>query len=92
MGWPDTGRTSRRAPAPQDTILPVVAQHFDSLWVFDHLYGFDDPTYPYLESWTTLTWLAARFPLPRLQLGTLVLGVGCGSRRCWRKWPRPSRP
>ncbi len=30
--------------AQQADILPVVAEHFDSLWVFDHFYGFDRPT------------------------------------------------
>ncbi|UCC87721.1 MAG: TIGR03560 family F420-dependent LLM class oxidoreductase [Anaerolineales bacterium] len=60
--------------AQQAQILPVVAEHFDSVWVFDHFYGFDRRTDPYLECWTTLTWLAARFP--RLQVGTLVMGVG----------------
>jgi alkanesulfonate monooxygenase SsuD/methylene tetrahydromethanopterin reductase-like flavin-dependent oxidoreductase (luciferase family) len=73
MGWPDTG-TVPAVLLHQETLLPMVARHFDSLWVFDHLYGFGEPSYPYLESWTTLTWLAARFP--ELQLGTLVLGVG----------------
>jgi alkanesulfonate monooxygenase SsuD/methylene tetrahydromethanopterin reductase-like flavin-dependent oxidoreductase (luciferase family) len=58
----------------QAEILPVVAEHFDSVWVFDHFYGFDQRTDPYLECWTTLTWLAARFP--KLQVGNLVMGVG----------------
>ena len=61
-------------------VLPVVAKHFDSLWVVDHLYAsglkpnvpnFKDkgdtgpipqPSDPWLEGWTTMTWLAARFP------------------------------
>jgi len=73
MGWPDTG-TVPAVLLHQETLLPVVAQYFDSIWVFDNLYGFGEPGYPYLESWTTLTWLAARFP--EMQLGTLVLGVG----------------
>lgn len=58
----------------QSEILPAVAEHFDSVWVFDHFYGFDKRTDPYLESWTSLTWLAARFPV--LKVGTIVLGVG----------------
>ena len=58
----------------QAKILPVVAGHFDSVWVFDHFYGFDPRTDPYLECWTTLTWLAARYP--GLRVGTLVMGVG----------------
>ena len=43
-------------------ILPTALQHFDSLWIADHFYGFDSPTDPFMEAWTTLTWLAARFP------------------------------
>ena len=43
-------------------ILPTAMQHFDSLWVADHFYGFDAKTDPFLEAWTTLTWLAAKFP------------------------------
>ena len=60
--------------AQQEQVLPVVAEYFDSAWVFDHFYGFEKPTDPYLEAWTTLTWLAARYP--KLQVGTLVMGVG----------------
>jgi alkanesulfonate monooxygenase SsuD/methylene tetrahydromethanopterin reductase-like flavin-dependent oxidoreductase (luciferase family) len=58
----------------QDKILPAVVRHFDSLWVPDHFYAFDDPTRPWLECWTALTWLAARFP--DIRLGPIVLGVG----------------
>jgi alkanesulfonate monooxygenase SsuD/methylene tetrahydromethanopterin reductase-like flavin-dependent oxidoreductase (luciferase family) len=54
-----------------DAVLPVVAEHFDSVWAADHLYGFDRRDDPYLECWTTLTWLAARFPT--LTVGALVL-------------------
>ena len=41
-------------------ILPTALPHFDSLWLADHFYGFDRRTDPFLEAWTTLTWLAAR--------------------------------
>ena len=41
-------------------ILPTALPHFDSLWLADHFYGFDTPTDPFMEAWTTLTWLAAR--------------------------------
>lgn len=58
----------------QAEILPAVAEHFDSLWVFDHFYGFGDREASYLENWTTLTWLAAHFPA--LKVGSIVLGVG----------------
>jgi alkanesulfonate monooxygenase SsuD/methylene tetrahydromethanopterin reductase-like flavin-dependent oxidoreductase (luciferase family) len=56
------------------TILPVVADHFDSVWVADHLYPFDDHAGTWMECWTLLTWLAARYP--RLLVGPIVLGVG----------------
>jgi alkanesulfonate monooxygenase SsuD/methylene tetrahydromethanopterin reductase-like flavin-dependent oxidoreductase (luciferase family) len=55
-------------------ILPVATAHFDSLWVADHFYGFDAKTDPFLEAWTTLTWLAAKFP--NVLLCHHVLGHG----------------
>ena len=54
-----------------DQVLPVVAQHFDTVWAADHFYGFDRIDDPYLECWTTLTWLAATFPT--LKVGGLVM-------------------
>ena len=36
-------------------ILPTALQHFDSLWIADHFYGFDAKTDPFMEAWTTLT-------------------------------------
>jgi alkanesulfonate monooxygenase SsuD/methylene tetrahydromethanopterin reductase-like flavin-dependent oxidoreductase (luciferase family) len=59
----------------QDTgILPTALPHFDSLWLADHFYGMDAPTDPFMEAWTTLTWLAARHD--RVELCHHVLGVG----------------
>lgn len=55
-------------------ILPTALPHFDSLWIADHFYGFDAKTDPFLEAWTTLTWLAARHP--NVQLCHHVLGQG----------------
>jgi len=55
-------------------ILPMALPHFDSVWVCDHFYGFDRRTDPFLEGWTALTWLAARFP--NVLVGHHVLGVG----------------
>jgi len=61
--------------AYQDTaILPTALPHFDSLWLADHFYGMDTPTDPFLEAFTTLTWLAARHD--DVQLCHHVLGVG----------------
>jgi alkanesulfonate monooxygenase SsuD/methylene tetrahydromethanopterin reductase-like flavin-dependent oxidoreductase (luciferase family) len=58
----------------EKNILPTALQHFDSLWVADHFYGFDAKTDPFLEAWTTLTWLAAKFP--KVLLCHHVLGHG----------------
>lgn len=80
FGWlsPVIGnRWSDQVPiaAYQDTeILPTALPHFDSLWIADHFYGFDEKTDPFLEAWTTLTWLAARHP--SVELCHHVLGVG----------------
>lgn len=58
----------------QSHVLPEALPHFDSLWVADHFYGFDARTDPFMEAWTTLTWLAAKFD--RVELCHHVLGVG----------------
>ena len=55
-------------------VLPVVARHFDSIWVQDHFYAFRDPSDSWLECWTALTWLAARYP--GVSVGPIVMGVG----------------
>ena len=56
------------------TILPTVNDQFDSMWIADHFYGFDAKTDPFVEAWTSLTWLAAKFP--DVQLCHHVLGHG----------------
>ena len=55
-------------------ILPTVTKYFDSIWIADHFYGFDAKTDPFMEAWTTLTWLAAKFD--DVELCHHVLGVG----------------
>jgi len=55
-------------------ILPTATRHFDTLWIADHFYGFDAKTDPFMEAWTTLTWLAAKFP--DVDLCHHVLGHG----------------
>src|ERR1700728_62755 len=46
----------------QEHIFPSVLAHFDSVWIADHFYGFDERKEEgFLEAWTTLTWIAARF-------------------------------
>ena len=42
----------------------AVARHaeatgWDGVWIADHFYGFDAKTDPFMEAWTTLTWIAA---------------------------------
>ena len=58
----------------QDHVLPEALPHFDSLWIADHFYGFDARTDPFMEAWTVLTWLAARFD--DVTLCHHVLGCG----------------
>ena len=53
--------------------LDLAATSFDSLWVSDHLNYADEFR---LECWTLLTWIAARYPGPKL--GTIVM---CNSFR-----------
>lgn len=55
-------------------ILPTAVRSFDSIWIADHFYGFDARTDPFMEAWTTLTWLAATFP--DVDLCHHVLGHG----------------
>jgi alkanesulfonate monooxygenase SsuD/methylene tetrahydromethanopterin reductase-like flavin-dependent oxidoreductase (luciferase family) len=57
-----------------NNILPTALPHFDSLWIADHFYGFDAKTDPFMEAWTTLTWLAARYD--NVELCHHVLGHG----------------
>ena len=55
-------------------ILPTAFRHFDCVWLADHFYGFANEDDPFLESWTTMTWLAAKFPA--VKLCHHVLGQG----------------
>jgi alkanesulfonate monooxygenase SsuD/methylene tetrahydromethanopterin reductase-like flavin-dependent oxidoreductase (luciferase family) len=55
-------------------ILPTAVDHFDCLWIADHFYGFDAKTDPFMEGWTTLTWLAGKFD--NIELCHHVLGHG----------------
>lgn len=58
----------------EKNILPTAVKYFDSLWIADHFYGFDAKSDPFMEAWTTLTWLAAKFD--DIALCHHVLGVG----------------
>ncbi|MCU0513765.1 MAG: LLM class flavin-dependent oxidoreductase, partial [Anaerolineae bacterium] len=54
-----------------DTALPRLAGTFTSLWMTDHFFWDDLPTY---EAWTVISYLAARYPA--FQIGPIVLGQG----------------
>ena len=54
-----------------DTIVPKLFPRFDSLWMTDHFFWGDNPTY---EAWTVISYLATRYP--DHQVGSVVLGQG----------------
>ncbi|MCA9913577.1 MAG: LLM class flavin-dependent oxidoreductase [Anaerolineae bacterium] len=69
--------TGSRPGQPTNFIQPLrqhaaeFSTHFHSLWMTDHFFWGDTPTY---EAWTTITYLAAT--LPEFHIGSLVLGQG----------------
>jgi hypothetical protein len=67
----------------EKNILPTALPFFDSLWIADHFYGMDTHTDPFMEAWTTLTWLAAKFP--DVMLCHHVLGSGLSQPSTHRK-------
>jgi alkanesulfonate monooxygenase SsuD/methylene tetrahydromethanopterin reductase-like flavin-dependent oxidoreductase (luciferase family) len=54
---------------PIEQSLPRLGPRFRSLWMTDHFFWNDEPTY---EAWTVLAYAAARFP--GVQVGPMVLG------------------
>jgi alkanesulfonate monooxygenase SsuD/methylene tetrahydromethanopterin reductase-like flavin-dependent oxidoreductase (luciferase family) len=54
-----------------EAFLPELAGHFKSLWMTDHFFWDDNPTY---EAWTTIAYMAARWP--QFKIGPMVLGQG----------------
>jgi alkanesulfonate monooxygenase SsuD/methylene tetrahydromethanopterin reductase-like flavin-dependent oxidoreductase (luciferase family) len=52
-----------------DSVIPQLQHHFDSLWMTDHFFWDDDPTY---EAWTAIVYMATRYP--RWKVGSIVLG------------------
>jgi alkanesulfonate monooxygenase SsuD/methylene tetrahydromethanopterin reductase-like flavin-dependent oxidoreductase (luciferase family) len=52
-----------------DQLAPRLEGHFKSLWMTDHLFWNEDFAY---EVWTTLSFLAARFP--KFDIGPMVMG------------------
>jgi alkanesulfonate monooxygenase SsuD/methylene tetrahydromethanopterin reductase-like flavin-dependent oxidoreductase (luciferase family) len=56
------------------SVLDVIHPHFDSAWEADHFIpwaGFQDPTTDTLEAWTTIAYLAGRYP--EIKFGNIVL-------------------
>jgi alkanesulfonate monooxygenase SsuD/methylene tetrahydromethanopterin reductase-like flavin-dependent oxidoreductase (luciferase family) len=54
-----------------DLTLADLIGYFDSLWMTDHFFWGNAPTY---EAWTVLAYLAARWP--QMDVGPMVLGQG----------------
>ncbi len=52
-----------------DESLPLLEKDYESLWISDHFFWNDIPT---MEAWTTLTYMAARWP--QFKIGPIVLG------------------
>lgn len=52
-----------------DTLLPDLENDFKSLWMTDHFFWDDEPTY---EAWTVIAFAAARYP--QFEIGPVVLG------------------
>lgn len=52
-----------------DETLPALEGHFSSLWMTDHFFWDDEPTF---EAWTVLAYMAARWP--QFKIGPMVLG------------------
>lgn len=52
-----------------DSTLPHLEGHFKSLWMTDHFFWDDNPTY---EAWTVIAFVAARWP--QFDIGPMVLG------------------
>ena len=52
-----------------EATLPKLEKYFKSLWMTDHFFWDDDPTF---EAWTVIAYLAARWP--QFDIGPMVLG------------------
>ncbi len=68
VAGPPKGQISRWVD-DLDASLPGLAGHFDALWMTDHFFWEDAPTY---EAWTAMTYAAARWPA--FKVGSIVLG------------------
>jgi len=52
-----------------DELAPMIQPYFKGLWMTDHFFWEDDPTF---EAWTVLAFVAARYP--QFEIGPVVLG------------------
>jgi alkanesulfonate monooxygenase SsuD/methylene tetrahydromethanopterin reductase-like flavin-dependent oxidoreductase (luciferase family) len=60
-------------PEVRDAAVAAEAEGFDGVWLYDHLAGSVHGQARVLESWTTLTGIAAT--VPRIAIGPMVLNV-----------------
>jgi hypothetical protein len=67
---PPAGQTARWL-RDLDVIVPRLAGYFRGLWMTDHFFWEEAPTY---EAWTVLSVLADRYPT--FEIGPIVLGQG----------------
>ena len=65
---PDKGKIEQWAQN-LDELVPVLRPYIDSLWMTDHFFWQDNPTY---EAWTVMTYLATHFT--DMKVGSIVLG------------------
>lgn len=68
LAGPPTGQINRFTD-DLEVVLPKLEGHFSGIWMTDHFFWGDEPTY---EAWTVLTYLAARWP--KFHVGPAVLG------------------
>jgi alkanesulfonate monooxygenase SsuD/methylene tetrahydromethanopterin reductase-like flavin-dependent oxidoreductase (luciferase family) len=68
LAGPEKGQTQQWMQ-DLDESLPHFVGHCESLWMTDHFFWEDKPTY---EAWTTLCYVAARWP--QFKVGPIVLG------------------
>ncbi len=68
LAGPPKGKISRWMD-DLDASIPKLAGAFESLWMTDHFFWEDNPTY---EAWTVMAYMAARWP--QYKIGPMVLG------------------
>ncbi|MBX3061501.1 MAG: LLM class flavin-dependent oxidoreductase [Anaerolineae bacterium] len=66
---PEKGRHPSSFVSDLDILLPKLQPHFTSIWMTDHFFWGDNPTF---EAWTVMAYLASHFP--EYMIGPMVLG------------------